>query len=414
MTRARVSWLLVVAAVAGCHAREHAEAERRPDVIVILIDTRRADRVGWYGGGTGLTPSLDGLANEGTVFWNAYAPGSWTCPVVASLFTSRFLSQHRVETYASVLDPSEQTLAEELRVAGYATAAFTANVLLNAGHGYGQGFDEYRVYGEGLLKARASVLTRDALAWIDRTTDERPDEPFFLYLHLMEPHEPLQPPTEALEAVAARAGTDPARLERLRDLARSAPFLAIMPPAQVERARELYDAEVASLDLPLHSFFTALAQLEILQGAIVIVTADHGEEFLEHGGAGHGHTLYNEVSHVPLLARLPQQQRRIDVRDVVSLVDLAPTILDAAGVLAPAAFEGRSRLQAGSDSGSAYSEMTDFEATEVLPKLHARAAPADSDGRRQAAAHAARRRGNPRADARSRLRPPRPMIGGAW
>jgi arylsulfatase A-like enzyme len=376
---AMIASLVPLLALAACRAEEEErEAERRPNVVFVLINSLRADRVGWSGGGTGLTPFLDGLAETSSVFWSAYAPSSSTSPVLASLFTSRFPSQHRVETHKSRLDRSEFVLAELLGSAGYATALFSANPLLNVG--LGRGFDVARAY-YAPQKQRLDRLAPDACDWLRRTRAARPEAPVFLFLHLMEAHEPWQPPGEALSAVAARRGADPKRLERLHELARSGPRLAAMSGEQLELARDLYDAEVAGLDAPLRAFFAELERLGILSNAIVLVTSDHGIELLDHGGRGFGHSLYEELIHVPLLVKRPGQTERNDVRDVVSLVDLTPTILAAAGIALSARFEGRSQLEAlrgrswlrrlaePGTGGSAYSEMPGRE----LPGRHARA-----------------------------------------
>ena len=377
---AAIASLVLPLALAGCRAEEEREAEPRPHVVFVLIDSLRADRVGWYGGGTGLTPFLDGLADTSSVFWNAYAPSSSTCPVIASLFTSRFPSQHRIETHKSRLDRSEFTLAELLRPAGYATALFSANPLLNVGLGYGRGFDVARAY-YAPRKQRLDRIATDALDWLRRTRAAKPEAPVFLFIHLMEAHEPWKPADAALAAVAARRGADPERLEKLRELARSGPLLAAMSGEQLELARDLYDAEVVGLDAPLRDFFAELERLGILSNALVVVTSDHGTELLDHGGRGFGHSLYDELIHVPLLVKRPGQTERTDVRDVVSLVDLTPTILDAGGIALSARFEGRSQLAAlrgrswlrrlaePGTGGSAYSELP----ARKPPAQHARA-----------------------------------------
>ncbi|MEO8605371.1 MAG: sulfatase [bacterium] len=378
--------LLLPIGLAGCRSRSTGEPLAPPNVFVVVIDTLRADRVGWYGGG--VTDFLDTMAQHGSVFWNAYSPSSWTSPVVASLFTSRFPSQHGVAAYSSVLGAAERTLAEELQAAGYATLGLTANILVNANQGYGQGFDRYQTY-LGPIKERAPTLARDALEWIDRTRAEPRSKPLFVYLQLMEAHEPWQPSPAAIARLAARRGFDDARVAKLTALARDQPPLILMSAEEIDLARDLYDAEIGSADAELRDFFAALAQRGLLENSLVIVTADHGEEFHEHGRLGHGHTLYNEVIHVPLLIALPGQRARVDVRDVVSLIDLAPTVLATAGVAAPDTFEGRSQLpmlQRGpllrwlyagfgrlKAPTSAYSEMGDFRATDEQPKLHARA-----------------------------------------
>src|SRR5215470_16522600 len=140
-----------------------------PNVLLILVDTLRADRLGAYGNPRGLSPFIDQLAHQGTVFTNAYAPSSWTCPSVSSLFTSRYGSQHRVDSFEAKLADSEVTLAELLARQGYATAGFSSNLRMLKSLGYAQGFDNWQVYigtETGGSKPRGGYLRRDSLAWL--------------------------------------------------------------------------------------------------------------------------------------------------------------------------------------------------------------------------------------------------------
>jgi arylsulfatase A-like enzyme len=360
----------------------------RPHIFILLIDTLRADRVGWYGGGAGVSPALDRLADRGTVFWRAYAASSWTNPSVASLFTSRFPSQHGVSTFQSVLAPEERTLAEELKGAGYATAGFSANLLINAGLGFAQGFDEYRIYYTGPVKERAHRIDAAALAWIDRQLASSPATPLFVYLHYMEAHEPLQPGSDMLRQLGRQRGWTAEHVDALERLAQTAPPLGQMDAASIALAQDLYDAEVASVDADIGRLLSELEARDLRRKSILVVCADHGEEFLDHGGVGHGHTLYDELIRVPLLISLPGQETRRDMHEDVSLVDLAPTLLDLAGVASPPNFEGQSRrswlqasvpgrwwqgLEARFRSERAYSELAEFMVSPKRPKTQARA-----------------------------------------
>jgi len=388
MRGAALAMCLTLWLAAACAPRAEPPSAAPPNVIMVVIDTLRADHVGWYGNSSSVSDFLNGLADRGSVFSNAYTPSSWTSPVIASLFTSRYPSQHGIDSYASVLNASERTLAEELRAAGYATLGLSANILVSAPLGYDQGFDRFKTY-HGPLKERAATLTRDAVEWIDQMRSAHAQQPLFVYLQLMEAHEPWQPPHEALEALAARRGFGADRVAQLEAFVKEQPPFVLMAPEKIDLARDLYDAEIDSADAQLREWFATLSQRGVLDNALVIVTADHGEEFLEHGGLGHGHTLYNELIHVPLLVALPGQTSRVDIDDVVSLVDLAPTVLAAAGVASPPTFEGHSllpALQRGSlqrwlhgalshvaKPATAYSEMSDFRATDIQPKLHRQA-----------------------------------------
>jgi len=322
-----------------------------PNIIVIVGDTLRADRLGSHGNPRGLTPFLDSIAERGIVFRSAYAQSSWTNPSVASLFTSRYPSQHGVITFESVLADDEITLAEVLREAGYTTGFFSPNGLIREDWGYGQGFSEFSEFAiPGIpdqpdhlrIPYRADYTNRHILSWLDSLAAKggrRP--PVFLYVQYMEPHSPYAPPEAALRKMLG--GRKPPDLAEVNLFA----FMGNVAPMEDRVLRDLqdvYDAEVLSLDTELRRLFKALESRGLLQNAIVVVTSDHGEEFKEHGLIGHEKTLYGEVIRVPLLISLPGSSGRTDVTEVVSLIDLAPSLLDLIGHPAPASFEGRSLL----------------------------------------------------------------------
>lgn len=336
-SRSRLGLLAAFSALAAC------AAPAPPDILIVVIDALRADHVGAYGERAELTPFLNDFASRAHVFHRAYAPCSWTMPSVASLFTSRYQSQHGSIAFGSVLGDAEVTLAEILKERRYATAGFSANILVRPGVGFGQGFDSFEVYFDASGKERAERINREALSWLDRLRAGAPPRPpLFLYLHYMEPHEPLIPPADALEQIAARHQRSAA--ERGQTAALMAKWIPLerIPAIALPLVHDLYEAEVLAADAQLQALFAALDARGLLANTIVAVTADHGEEFYDHGRIGHGRTLYEEVLRVPLLVRLPGQSARVDVQDVVSLVDLAPTLLDLARIPRPASFEGHS------------------------------------------------------------------------
>ncbi len=330
-----VAALLIAFLAAAC------AAPPRPNVVIIVIDTLRADRLGSYGNRRGLTPFLDGIAAESLLFERAYSTSSWTCPAVASLFTSRYPSQHRVVTFDSVLAEQERTLAERLGDLGYRTAGFSANFRLMAKLGYAQGFDHWQSYFAPATKPRASLLAPDVLRWVE---EQDPAAPAFLYLHYMEPHSPYRPPREFRRKFALPI--DRHRLSpRLNQLLMSFQWEEL-DESRVDRLRALYDAEVASLDAEIASLFAELERRKFLDGAIVVVTSDHGEEFREHDLLLHGITLFEESVRVPLFIRLPERAGRRVVQPV-SLLDVMPTLLELLGAEADPDFEGRSLADAG-------------------------------------------------------------------
>ena len=316
---------------------------RAPNVLVIVIDTLRADRLGAYGNRRGLTPFMDELARKGTVFVNAYAPSSWTCPAVASLFTSRFASQHHVIAFDSKLADEEVTLGEALAARGYAGAGFSANFHIAKSHGYAQGFRHWRVYmgTAGETKVRGTVLRRDGGAWVNSMVAVSPQTPLFVYLQYMEPHTPYDPTAQyRRQFTRSHEGVDEtAAMSNLTSTLRGTKRL---PPNEIDLLSSLYDGEVASVDAELRTLFADLQKTGFLDNAVIVITADHGEEFGEHGEMGHGKTLYNTALRVPLIVLAPKTEAGGVVQEDVSLVDVAPTVLELAGAPAVPTFEGRS------------------------------------------------------------------------
>jgi arylsulfatase A-like enzyme len=340
-------------ALLGCASRP-----RTPNLLLVVIDTLRADRLGSYGSQRGLTPFLDELAAKGVVFENAYATSSWTSPSIASLFTSRHPIQHRVVGFESVLGEGEATLAESLRPLGFASGGFSANFRIAEKLGYGQGFDAWRTYLEAPgvpgPKVPARYLREQALAWLGTVWRREQPRPVFLYAHFMEPHSPYQPPEQerrrfAPDASRAEADAANALLVGLR-------FGDLSDP-QVALLSALYDGEVAALDTELRKLFEALAASGFLEHSIVVVAADHGEEFREHGMLLHGITLFEPGVRVPLLMLGPGVEPGRRVAQPVSLLDVAPTVLAWLGAPPQPQFEGRSLLpllrSRGDEAGSA-------------------------------------------------------------
>jgi len=328
---------VIASSLGGCAAQK----EPRPNFVVVVVDTLRADGMS-YAGHSRATPHFDALQRRSVWFPNAYANAPWTLPSLASLFTSQICSRHKVVIWGNKLPSDRVTLAEVLREAGYRTAAFTSNVLFGQDSGFGQGFDTYDVVispaamarkpGEPFPNAPASLVTKRALSWLQRLRATEPDAPFFLYLHYMEPHTPYRCPVAAAGGCAPRAEDLNERLH-----AEEWDF------DEVERATivRLYDGEVARMDGALGRL---LAELEASHGrdnTWLVVTADHGEQLGERGVYLHGKSLDHREIHVPLLISAPDGRASVS-EEPVSLVDVAPTLLDLAGITAPASFGGRS------------------------------------------------------------------------
>ncbi len=305
-----------------------------PNILLIVVDTLRADRLGSYGNDRGLTPFLDELAERGILFRNAYAPCSWTCPSVASLMTSRYPSQHRVSDFESVLGADELSFAEVLGTANYVTGGFSANFRLSRAQGYAQGFRTWHT-DETTEKLRAPELRRFVQRWLRNN----PQTPTLLYLQYMEPHAPYAPP-EPYRTRFRRAGGAVEDETATRKLVQRE--WDDLSSDEVTLLASLYDGEVASLDAELRLLFGDLEQQGFLANAVVVVTADHGEEFREHGLLIHGLQLYDESVRVPLIVLAPGYRGGRVVDEPVSLIDIAPTLVELAGLPRQPSFEGRS------------------------------------------------------------------------
>jgi choline-sulfatase len=326
-------------------------ASPKPDVVIVMIDTLRFDRLGLYDSTRDVSPFLDSLAERGYVFHRAYAQAPWTNPSIGTLFTSRYPSQHGVDSFAAVLPANEVTLAEVLSQNGYATGAFNANFLLRRKNGFAQGFERFAVLSRSFVgpngerqlnKGRAPQVHEAALAWLDEIAPTAgPGSPVFLYLQYMEPHVPYDPPENFIAQVLQ--GRPRPSQQQINDRI----HLAVGPvdDETMQGVEIYYDAEVKSLDSDLRSLFSALETRGLLENTIVVITADHGEELHEHGRMGHTQTLYEEVIRVPLIVLVPGHTRRTDISAPVSLIDVAPTILDLIGIPPVSSFEGRSLVQ---------------------------------------------------------------------
>ncbi len=336
--------MLAAAIVAICTSAAAAQSSptQRPNIVFIVADTLRRDHVGVYGSAPTNTPFVDSLAARAVVFDRAFAQTPWTAPSVASMFTSRYQSQHRIIAFGDQLSGDETTLAEVLRENGYATGGFTANLFLQNDWGFGKGFEKFTCLGSIVEnqspKGSGSGVNAAALDWVDSLGSD--GRPVFLYLHYMEPHIPYEPPEDLLSlALGGRprpdvAAINDALLHRYEDLTTD----------ELEQAKLLYRVVVAELDRQLQHLFAELEKRGLLRDSVFVFTADHGEEMSEHGWWGHGMSLYNDVIRVPLLIGTPHQTKREDVAENVALVDIAPTVLDLADIAPPSTFEGRSLM----------------------------------------------------------------------
>jgi arylsulfatase A-like enzyme len=344
---ARLALLLAACLAIGCDdgSRQAGRTVQTPPpagVVLIVIDTLRADHVGAWGSTSGHTPSLDGVAARGVLFENAVAPSSWTRSSIASLFTSRYPTSIGALGREDAIAREVVTLAEILRAEGFETLAVNTN--RNAGRvfGFAQGFDRFEVPD---LKAGypgdyeihvAEGVTRKALRVLDDRSGRRP---FFLYLLYVDPHDPYLPHPEL------NGPEPPGRFDGSR---RQLTQLDSTPPEEVTEAdrariRHLYAGEVEYCDLWIGELLRGLEERGLRDDVLLIVTADHGEGLWDHGFRAHGRDLYQEMLHVPLIVDFPAADNGDAPRRVtapVSLLDVAPTILAAFGIAAPADYHG--------------------------------------------------------------------------
>ncbi len=331
--------LCFVAAAISCRP-----VEQRP-VVLITIDTLRADHVGAYGAAPLPTPNLDRIAREGALYENAYAPMPRTSQSVGSILTGLHPLRHGADGLGMTLPPNVVTLGEAFKSAGYATAAFTSNVFLRGGLGYEQGFDVYSNPQSRWWLDSAASQTREVLAWLANAT--RAPAPFFLWVHYFDPHWPYDPPPRyARLADEAWAGRPDFGAWLAQDESRKGELIFrapnVLAAREIEHLQRLYAAEVASTDAAIGELLSGLEQLKLLDRAVLLLTSDHGESLGEHEyWFGHGEFLYDETLRVPLMIRAPQLAAE-RVRETATLEDVMPTLLQLAGVEVPDGLDGRS------------------------------------------------------------------------
>jgi arylsulfatase A-like enzyme/Tfp pilus assembly protein PilF len=309
--------LLATFAVAMLSLPVSRRAAERPalNVVVITIDTLRADHLGCYGYASIQTPNIDSLARAGARFTQAYTPVPITLPAHTALFTGAFPPATGMHDFiGNKLPASTVTLAKILRDHGYKTGAFIGSAVLDSRFGLSQGFDTYFDHFElaGLEEAHLDMIERRG----DRVVDEAlkwlkldPQPPLFLWVHLYDPHAPYTPP----EPYASRYRSRP------------------------------YDGEIAFADAQVGRVSAALVQQGLFDKSLIVLVSDHGESLGEHGEKTHGFFVYNSTLHIPLIVKVPGAAPRV-VQDEVSLVDVMPTILQGLKIPLPLSAQGRSLL----------------------------------------------------------------------
>ena len=330
-----------------------APGDGPPNILLISIDSLRADHLGCYGYDKDTSPVLDSLAASGALFENTISTTSWTLPAHMSLLTSMDISVHGVGRDGVSLHPSIGTVTQRLKKEGYATACFCSSPYMNPAFGFDRGFDLYRNIDLEDEKIKDTILPppeeRDAVhedITSPRITDLAIDwlenhhsRPFFLFLHLWDVHYDYIPPApyDRLFDPDYQGGIDG------KDYIHNDEVNPEMDPRDLNHIIALYDGEIAYVDHHIGLIVKKLKKLRIFDRTLIVVTADHGDEFFEHGGKGHRNTLYDEVTMIPLIVHFPDEiSMAVRILNQVSIIDIAPTILDLAGITVPGQMQGSS------------------------------------------------------------------------
>lgn len=336
---------LVMAVVAGfgygCTKKE------KPPVIIVIFDTLPAGHVSCYGYSRSTTPHIDWLAEDGIRFEHAIAPAPWTLPSIASILTGTFPSRHSAgfhldpptvsDRRLAPLRPEMVTLPSLFQEKGYQTAGIFNNPFTHPGYGLDKGFDTYNyVGGDNLLIRRATEVVNNAVEWIEL----HKKKPFFIVVHFFDPHLAYDPPLHfAMPYISDYKG---------RVKIPFSPHPKDIRSGKIPLSDEdkkfvigLYDGEVTATDFELGRFIAYLKENGIYDKALIVLTADHGEEFWERGSFEHGHSLHREVVEVPLIIKFPGIESPGQVvGEYVSLVDIFPTIAEFMGWPLPFSLDG--------------------------------------------------------------------------
>ncbi len=310
----------------------------KPNIILIVQDTMRADHSSLHGYEKSTTPALDALAERGITFREARSTSSWTWPSTASILTGLLPDEHGVtDDSACYLLGKNETLAEALQARGYTTAAYACNPLISAQKNFDQGFESFSSSGKAFLKT--SDLIEEIRSWIRLQAGTR----FFLYLHLVDPHAPYEPRPESLAAVGEPVPEDfPGQraLEQYKKAALgglgfdqhgerkpSSPF----PEGHIEQFEGLYDASILTGDYFLGAIVEELEESDLVDETVIVFTSDHGEEWMDHGYLLHGQSVHRELVHVPLVMAGPGLARGAVSETPVSNRHIAATLARIGG-----------------------------------------------------------------------------------
>ena len=313
------------------------------NIVLITIDTLRADHLSCYGYERETSPAIDNVAEKGILFKNVIAPSSWTAPSMVSLFTSTYPVNHGVihgvgyrrdETIhiQEVFSDELITLAEILQAHEYTTFGVTSNLHLSEKFGFARGFDYFKC----LPWFSAPPVNQEIYSWEDEI---KKSEKFFLWVHYFDPHIPYLAQKPWVENYTSQALTEKLNLSNkssgeLEGLASTFK----KDPQAVSNLIALYDSEVNFVDSHVGAL---IEKFELDKNTLVIITSDHGEEFLEHNHLGHGKNLFQETIHIPLIVKLPYSVNKETIETHVNLIDIMPSILQMINITVPDQALGR-------------------------------------------------------------------------
>jgi arylsulfatase A-like enzyme len=298
-----------------------------PNIILISIDTLRADHLGCYGYKRDTTPNIDAFSTSAILFKNAISQAPYTVSSHMSMLTSLYPSFHKVNMIElSRLNPNKDTLAEVLYNNGYRTWAITGGGQVSSGYGFYDGFESFIEYTAPHRDVERKV--KETIHFLKKEKDN----PFFVFFHTYKPHAPYKPipPYDTMfdEGYRGQITGSLADIEGVNNGKIQA------DQADLDHIESLYDGEIREMDDQLCALFDYLKQEGLLEKTLIVITSDHGEEFNEHGSVGvHSHTLYDELLRVPLIVRLPEAQlEQAIIEEQVQSIDIFPTILQIAGI----------------------------------------------------------------------------------
>jgi arylsulfatase A-like enzyme len=325
--------------------------DQRPNIVLVSIDSLRQDHLGCYGYPKPTTPRIDAIASRGVLFETAISTTSWTLPAHAALFTGLYDSTHGVTSDQFKLGRDLPTLAGVLSDEGYSTTGFFSGPYLHQSFGLNRGFEDWHncmstpppglseaELASSLAASHHDITGPEVAAGVADWITNAPRQPFFLFLHLWDVHYDYLPPPECVAMFESHytGKLDATHLE-------SNPAInASMSKRDLEHLIALYDGEIRFTDRVLGAIVQMLDRADLMRNTILVITADHGEEFFEHGQKGHQHSLYDEVIRIPLVFVWPGHlPAGIAIQDQVRLIDVMPTLLALAGVQDPPRTEGR-------------------------------------------------------------------------